>query len=358
MRTGARTGLSAALVIGLPASLAWFGGPATASTIGKRVAQDVRIDNYQHYLEDLLYTHLGDDRGYGPEHDLARENIETTMRGFGLAVELEPFEYDTVVYYNVVATQPGAEIPDQIVVVGAHFDSADNPGADDNGTGTALVMEVARVLSKYRSPRTINYVLFDREEQGFVGSWAFVDDHADEDITMALIVDMVGHDSGAYAMEIYGKPASSTVINGVDAAIETYGEELGATPNIGDWPLSDNWPFESAGIPACVIIEDCYTCNPHYQTPRDAVDIEPGYINYLMLEDLLHSVVGYLVDKIGIMIPGDLDGDGIVGINDFLLLLGAWGACPAPCPPFCIADLDGDCEVGITDFLILLANWG
>ena len=54
---------------------------------------------------------------------------------------------------------------------------------------------------------------------------------------------------------------------------------------------------------------------------------------------------------------GDLDGDGLVGITDFLILLGAWGPCGAPCPPSCPADLDGDCVVGITDFLILLANW-
>ena len=52
-----------------------------------------------------------------------------------------------------------------------------------------------------------------------------------------------------------------------------------------------------------------------------------------------------------------LDNDGIVGINDFLLLLGSWGPCPAPCPPVCIGDIDGDCEIGISDFLDLLANW-
>ena len=55
---------------------------------------------------------------------------------------------------------------------------------------------------------------------------------------------------------------------------------------------------------------------------------------------------------------GDLDGDGMVGIIDFLMLLGAWGPCPEPCPPSCVADLDGDCTVGIVDFLLLLGNWG
>lgn len=56
--------------------------------------------------------------------------------------------------------------------------------------------------------------------------------------------------------------------------------------------------------------------------------------------------------------PGDVDGDGIVGILDFLALLAAWGPCPGSCPPACPADLDGDCTVGILDFLIVLANWG
>ncbi len=54
---------------------------------------------------------------------------------------------------------------------------------------------------------------------------------------------------------------------------------------------------------------------------------------------------------------GDLDGDGLVTINDMLILLEEWGECQEPCPPSCAADLDGDCNVGIVDFLLLLANW-
>ncbi len=51
---------------------------------------------------------------------------------------------------------------------------------------------------------------------------------------------------------------------------------------------------------------------------------------------------------------GDINGDGSVDIQDFLLLLGLWGPCETGnCP----ADLDGDCTVGILDFLLLLANW-
>ncbi len=56
--------------------------------------------------------------------------------------------------------------------------------------------------------------------------------------------------------------------------------------------------------------------------------------------------------------PGDIDGDGMVGITDFLSVLGLWGPCAVPCPPTCAPDVDGDCIVGINDFLIVLGNWG
>ena len=58
-------------------------------------------------------------------------------------------------------------------------------------------------------------------------------------------------------------------------------------------------------------------------------------------------------------LPSDLNGDGIVGMVDFLALLGAWGSC-SDCgtPQACPADFDGDCSVGILDLLVLLGNWG
>jgi len=58
----------------------------------------------------------------------------------------------------------------------------------------------------------------------------------------------------------------------------------------------------------------------------------------------------------GLPTPGDVDDDGIVGIDDFLAVIAQWGACPDP-PGACPADFDGDCEVGIVDLLLLLANW-
>jgi outer membrane protein assembly factor BamB len=66
----------------------------------------------------------------------------------------------------------------------------------------------------------------------------------------------------------------------------------------------------------------------------------------------------YAIDINGtVELPGDVDGDGTVGILDFLGVLGAWGPCPGPCPPGCVADFDNDCDVGINDLLIVLSSW-
>ena len=77
-------------------------------------------------------------------------------------------------------------------------------------------------------------------------------------------------------------------------------------------------------------------------------------LDLVLIDELEDVVILQLND--GTAIPGDLDGDGTVGINDFLELLAAWGPCRS-CPPFCTGDVDFDCNVGINDFLTLLANW-
>ncbi|MHC5003339.1 MAG: M28 family peptidase [Planctomycetota bacterium] len=349
-RTIRRSVATAILLAAIPAGL------ATASDVGDAVADRVEIETYRHYLEDLLYTHLGDNRGFGPEHDLARANIRGVLSNFGLTVEFEPFQYNGTTYYNVVATQPGIDHPEQIVVVGAHFDSVNNPGADDNGTGTALVMEVARVLAPLRSARTIKYVLFDREEQGLRGSAAFVDAHAGESILMAVTADMIGHDSGFYGMDIYGKTTSAEIVNGMASAIDEYGDALAPSVNLGDYAFSDHWSFESAGIPSCVIIERCYQCNEYYHTPDDAVDIDPDYITYPMIADLLRSVVGYLVDEIDVTFHGDATRDGRVDVDDLVEIVLTWGPCP-PAPESCPADLDGNGQVDVDDLVEVLLNW-
>lgn len=73
--------------------------------------------------------------------------------------------------------------------------------------------------------------------------------------------------------------------------------------------------------------------------------------------DTLEAQIGVPSDYVfNFAVPGDLDADGLAGVSDLLVLLGAWGPCPAPPTP-CPIDLDGDGMVGVGDLLILLGNW-
>lgn len=262
-------------------------------------ADSVDLDNYRRLMEEELFTHLGDDRGFGPEHDLARDAIEAEFDALDLDVVLEPFLFENQTFHNVVATRLGATRPDEVLVVGAHFDSVDNPGADDNATGTALVLELARALDGFELDRTIRFVAFDREEQGKVGSRAFVEEHGDE-VVFALTADMVGQDHGMYGHDLFSTAESLPLVTSFAAAMDEHGDGLTGFPRTGDdFGFSDHDSFESQGIPAFVIIEATYNDNPHYHQPTDAIDQFEGYIDYAYVEPLLRSCAEFLVAEAG-----------------------------------------------------------
>lgn len=295
----AGSGAPAGTVVGAPVGTPGSGTPGsgTPATSEALPADLVDVSWYQHLVEDVLYTHLGDDRGFGPEHDLARDAIEAELVDYGLDVALEPFVYQATTYHNVVGTLQGTDAGAGVIVVGAHFDSVSNPGADDNATGTALVLELARVLAQYELGTTVRFVLFDREEQGLRGSAAYVAAHGDE-VSFALTADMIGQDHGANAVDLFSTAASVGLVEDFAAAAATWGGGLGTNVRTGNaFDFSDHASFEEAGIPAFVIIEASYNLNPSYHQPTDAVDSAPGYIDYPYVEGTLRSVVGFLADE-------------------------------------------------------------
>lgn len=109
---------------------------------------------------------------------------------------------------NVVAIQRGSERPDEVVIVQGHIDSrvsdvmdftSDAPGANDDGSGTALVIEAARVLSQHRFPTTIVYALLSGEEQGLHGGQLLADYAAEQGWTVKAVLnnDIVGNSCGS-----------------------------------------------------------------------------------------------------------------------------------------------------------------
>ena len=272
---------------------------AIATNEGMAAADEVDQAIYYDLMDNWLYTHAGDNRGFGAEHDLARDNIVFLMESYGLTVELEPFTYSGTTYYNVVGTKIGTLHPDQEVVLGGHFDSVDNPGADDNASGTALVLEAARIISQYDSDYTIRFVGFDREEQGLYGSYAYVAAHSGDDIIAMVGADMVAYDTGSNSALLYSHDAPIKAELG--AAIVEYSDGLGFID--GGWNgQSDHAPFDAAGIPACLLIESQVWSNPYYHTQQDNMD-NPDNINWEFAYKMTRGAVGWLVDKAMVHVP-------------------------------------------------------
>ncbi|HUU94829.1 MAG TPA: M20/M25/M40 family metallo-hydrolase [Phycisphaerae bacterium] len=331
------------------------GSVARASEIGQQIADQIDVGSYQYFLDELLYAHDGDNRDiFGAEHDPCRDNIFATFQGFGLDVELHEFE----LYgprYNVVATQLGRVYPDAQYVIGAHFDSAGNPGADDDASGVAGMLEAARVLAQYETEYTIKFIAFDAEEYGMIGSQAYVDDHYMDDIRGMIQMEMMAFDTGGWRAAMYGRSSSGPLKDALAAAIAEYGNDL-TVYVFGEFDASDHAPFEWAGFQACAISEYDWIMNPCYHQQCDSVDT-PDYINYEFATDFARSVAGFLADHAVVILPepcvGDLDGDGKTDGTDLGILLADWG-----CTSNCVGDLDGDDDTDQGDLGILLADWG
>ncbi len=83
-----------------------------------------------------------------------------------------------------------------------------------------------------------------------------------------------------------------------------------------------------------------------------------GYDGQVVNQLLAPAFRGYAAGVIKQSIPGDITGDGIVNIDDIFAVLGLWGDCPDPCPPYCEGDVNEDCTVNIDDIFFILGHWG
>jgi hypothetical protein len=200
---------------------------------------------------------------------------------------------------NVVARQPGVELPDEIVVVGAHFDSLPNgnlaPGAVDNGSGTMGVLALAKVFSQFSFSRTIEYVAFGAEEQGLHGSAHYVAlaQARGENIICALTMDMIGYSNRYYGVTIEGT-TSPPILELMDLAVANT-EEFAPSLTIVTSTFSfgsDHVSFQRAGIPAILAIEQDDTNYICYHRDCDRME----YINAGQACDIVRGQAGTLVD--------------------------------------------------------------
>ncbi len=153
-----------------------------------------KVYQYEKALYDFDSKHVTQ-----PGNRLAAEYIYNTLQSFGYEPEYQWFTRaqrgQSIETANVIAALKGTENPELIYVLSSHYDSASrSPGADDNTSGIAVLLEAARVLARHPMPATIVFAAFTGEESGLWGSREFVDRavEAGDRIVGAINNDMVG----------------------------------------------------------------------------------------------------------------------------------------------------------------------
>lgn len=237
----------------------------------------VRLSDYQAVMSAL-------DAGQQPILEIWAENI---------------WEPGPVPVYNVIADIPGTEKPEEMVIVSGHLDSWDGPGSQgtcDNGTGTMVALEAARLLmtAGAEPKRTIRFILWTGEEQGLLGSRAYVEMHKDElDKISAVLVDDGGtnYSGGLVCIESM-RPMLEKAIAPLNEAFPELPVTLRVVESMPRGGGSDHVPFNQAGVPGFFWVETGvanYTYVHHTQHDNISAAIHP----YLFQSSVAAAVTAY-----------------------------------------------------------------
>ncbi|QBG49199.1 Zn-dependent exopeptidase M28 [Verrucomicrobia bacterium S94] len=297
-----------------------------------------------------LYTADGNSRGFAHtdsvrypayQHDSARDYLLSTFREMGYKASLDPFHFTrfNAVYTNcanVVAIKVGSP-GYRIHIIGAHYDTVDAahesvtrcPGADDNGSGVAAMLETARVIQHAQFRDTIVFVAFDAEEKGSYGpgqkgspgALHFLKTYTTDDpsttadncflrsaIAGMISIDTIGYDNaGTPPYVVIGRKnfRRSSTGKHLENAIET---STGLIPRQAfGYNQSDHMPFQHAGIDAVHLVEydfrkywpedeGTFIENPYYHTDADSID-SPDYISYAYITEITKALTAYLCEQ-------------------------------------------------------------
>ncbi len=250
---------------------------------------------------------------YAPELAIERDYIRSRMEALGLDVRYQNFSHGGVWLDNIEGTLPGWGSDGEIVYIAcAHYDSVSNdrynaaPGADDNASGTAAVLEIARVLSAYRFQHTLRFVTFSAEEQGLIGSYYYAAEASSTGTAIGGVInlDMVAWDGdGNTAIDIHAGTRSDSQALGSAFlnTISTYNIPLlpqyitsGATTG------SDHARFWNQGYPAILVSEDLQDFNPYYHQTSDTLD----KLDLPYAADFARATVATLAELAQIIPPG------------------------------------------------------
>jgi hypothetical protein len=285
----------------------------------------------------------------------------------GLTTTFFNFQYSGTDMRDVIGQLDGLAHPDSIIIVCAHLDCTSEmpyqlaPGAEENATGTAVVLEAARALCGQQLDLSIRFIAFSGDEQGLIGSdrYATYVQAQGDNIVAVIDVDMTGY-SGLYAedMHIFSDPNSYSLGALGARILEDYTtldtvSHYESSPRYG----SDHYPFAIRGYRSIFFIDawEGFDWYPYYHTIADTLGnlnlgqqaaISQGVAAMAATLARMHYVAGYL--------PGDANGSGEVNGLDVVYLVNYLkGMGPAP-DPLLSGDTNGDCATNGLDVVYLV----
>lgn len=282
---------------------------------------------------EMLAGRIGHRNVFYPEnYEAAARWLESQLAACGFAVTRQTYAV-TLDHYqvsgepssNIIAERPGTTRSEEIVIIGAHYDSVlGSPGANDNGSGTAAVLALADLFKDHQPARTLRFVLFANEEPPLfwteqMGSlvYARACRAKNENIVAMLSIETIGYYSDAPGSQRYPQPFDkvypdtgnfigfvgnlksrrmlheviSTFRQGTEFPSE--GGALPAlVPGVG---LSDQWAFWQCDYPGLMITDTAMFRYPHYHQPSDTPD-KLDYERMARVVDGLEQVVRALID--------------------------------------------------------------
>lgn len=233
---------------------------------------------------------LGTRYTVGTGDERARDHLVGRLTVMGLAPELDPFPVGNETANNIIVKHPGLEDPNVVYIFSAHYDSTSSspmtaaPGADDNATGVAAVLEAARLLTPHAFKHSIWFVLTAAEEQGSLGSKHMVTWLKQQGIQVKGVIapDMIGYwpQGDGDQFDILGDPASEFLVDHMATVAGRVGVAHKKYIDHGFCYGDDHTSFQEGGFPA-ISPMDCVEAHniagttedtPHYHRPTDTID--------------------------------------------------------------------------------------
>ncbi len=236
--------------------------------------------------------------------------IHDELEELGLWVYYQELDVRGSTVRNVVAVLNGSDPAAGQYLFGAHYDSRHKddanftsgylaaPGADDDASGVAAVIELATILRDSPLPNTIKFVAFAAEESGLNGSMYFVQQESAAGVTYngTVILDMIGYRSGEKnRATIFCDTATNSMSESILSAIDEYSLDLSVTVIAGnEMDASDHASFWQYGYPSLVMTEQTVNgkvINPYYHTSEDI----PYHLSVNQTAEITKAVLGSLL---------------------------------------------------------------